>query len=148
MDATASLPEPFQQILDPQRADGKRHPLRAVLSVIVLAMMAGMRGLQGVVDFGRNLPADVVASLDFTRPKTLAKKRGLGDPPGNRPPGLRVDSLPVAPGAGRPEILAEARNLVLGPLRALGFPSIAAATRRIVMHPKREVLRPLTTPDC
>ena len=36
-------------------------------------MMGGMRGLQGIVDFGRNLPADVVLSLGFTRPKTLAK---------------------------------------------------------------------------
>jgi hypothetical protein len=44
-----------------------------VLSLLVLSMMAGMRGLQGVVDFGRNLPEDVVASLGFTRPKTLAK---------------------------------------------------------------------------
>jgi hypothetical protein len=35
--------------------------------------MAGMRGLQGVVDFGRNLAPDVVVSLGFTRPKTLAK---------------------------------------------------------------------------
>lgn len=73
MDATASLPELFRQIPDPRRAEGKRHPLPAVLSLMVLAMMAGMRGLQGVVDFGRNLPADVVASLGFTRPKTLAK---------------------------------------------------------------------------
>jgi hypothetical protein len=36
-------------------------------------MLAGMRGLQGVVDFGRNLPPDIVAALGFTRPKTLAK---------------------------------------------------------------------------
>jgi hypothetical protein len=36
-------------------------------------MLAGMRGLQGVVDFGRNLPPDVVAGLGFTRRKTLAK---------------------------------------------------------------------------
>jgi hypothetical protein len=36
-------------------------------------MMAGMRGLQGMVDFGRNFPAEVVAGLGCTRPKTLAK---------------------------------------------------------------------------
>jgi predicted transposase YbfD/YdcC len=34
-----------------------------------------------------------------------------------------------------PQALAAARNLALGLLRPLGFPSIAAATRRIVMHP-------------
>jgi DDE_Tnp_1-associated/Transposase DDE domain len=73
MDAPLSLLEHFGQIPDPRRAEGKRHPLPAVLSLLVLATMAGMRGLQGVVDFGRNLPPDVVTSLGFTRPKTLAK---------------------------------------------------------------------------
>lgn len=34
-----------------------------------------------------------------------------------------------------PQLLAAARNLALGLLRPMGFPSIAAATRRIVMHP-------------
>src|SRR5262249_5882575 len=73
MDATPSLIELLREIPDPRRAQGKRHPLAGVLSLLVLAMMAGMRGLQGVVDFGRNLPPDVVAGLGFTRPKTLAQ---------------------------------------------------------------------------
>jgi hypothetical protein len=73
MDATLSLPDLLEEIPDPRRAEGKRHPLPAVLSLLVLATMAGMRGLQGVVEFGRNLSPDVVASLGFTRPKTLAK---------------------------------------------------------------------------
>jgi Transposase DDE domain len=34
-----------------------------------------------------------------------------------------------------PQLLAAARNLALGLLRPMGFPSIAAATRRVVMHP-------------
>ena len=34
-----------------------------------------------------------------------------------------------------PQILAATRNLVLGLLRPMGFPSIPAAMRRIVMHP-------------
>lgn len=73
MDAILALPDLLEEIPDPRRAEGKRHPLRAVLSLVVLATMAGMRGLQGVVDFGRNLPPDVVASLGFTRSRTLAK---------------------------------------------------------------------------
>jgi Transposase DDE domain len=44
-----------------------------------------------------------------------------------------------------PEVLAAARNLALALLRPLGFPSIVAATRRIVMHPW-EGLRLLLTP--
>lgn len=35
-----------------------------------------------------------------------------------------------------PQVLAAARNLALGMLRSLRFPSIIAATRRIVMHPE------------
>jgi hypothetical protein len=73
MDATPTLFDLLGQVPDPRRAEGKRHPLAAVLSLLVLAMMAGMRGLQGVVDFGRNLPADVVADLGFTQRRTLAK---------------------------------------------------------------------------
>jgi hypothetical protein len=73
MDATPSLLDLLLQVPDPRRREGKRHPLPAILSLLVLAMLAGMRGLQGVVDFGRNLPPDVVAALGFTRPKTLAK---------------------------------------------------------------------------
>jgi len=73
MDATLGLPELLEEVPDPRRAEGKRHSLPAVLSLVVLATMAGMRGLQGIVDFGRNLPPDVVALLGFTRPKTLAK---------------------------------------------------------------------------
>jgi predicted transposase YbfD/YdcC len=45
-----------------------------------------------------------------------------------------------------PQILAAARNLALGLLRPLEFPSIASATRRIVMHPL-EGLRLLISPD-
>ena len=37
--------------------------------------------------------------------------------------------------ANAPQVMAVARNLALGLLRPLGFPSIAAAFRRIVMHP-------------
>jgi hypothetical protein len=43
-----------------------------------------------------------------------------------------------------PQVLAAARNLTLGLLRSLGVPNIAAATRRIVMHPL-EGLRLLLT---
>src|SRR5262249_5601120 len=73
MDATPSLFDQLRQAPDPRRAEGKRHPLPAVLSLLVLSLLAGMRGLQGVVEFGRNLPPDVVAALGFTRTKTLAK---------------------------------------------------------------------------
>jgi hypothetical protein len=37
--------------------------------------------------------------------------------------------------ANAPEVLAAARNLALGVLHRLAWPSIASATRRIVMHP-------------
>lgn len=34
-----------------------------------------------------------------------------------------------------PQVLAATRNLALALLRSMGLPSIAAATRRIIMHP-------------
>jgi hypothetical protein len=49
MDATPSLIELLNEIRDPRRAKGKRHPHPTVLSLLILAMMAGMRGLQGVI---------------------------------------------------------------------------------------------------
>jgi hypothetical protein len=73
MDVTPCLIDLLKTLPDPRRAEGKRHPLPAVLALLVLALMAGMRGLQGVVDFGRNLPAEIVAALGFTHPRTLAK---------------------------------------------------------------------------
>ncbi|MGZ3384628.1 MAG: transposase family protein [Isosphaeraceae bacterium] len=73
IDASPRLLDLLSQVPNPRRAEGKRHPLPAVLSLLVLVMMAGMRRLQGVVDFGRNLPAEVVTALNFTRPETLAK---------------------------------------------------------------------------
>jgi predicted transposase YbfD/YdcC len=47
---------------------------------------------------------------------------------------LGEDACRVRSG-GAPQLLAAARNLALGVLRPMGFPSIAAGTRRIVMHP-------------
>jgi hypothetical protein len=63
-----------------------------------------------------------------------------------------VRDVPRGADAGRvrsrnaPPFLAAARTLVLGRLRPLGFPSIVAATRRFVMHPKEE-LRLLINPS-
>jgi hypothetical protein len=45
-----------------------------------------------------------------------------------------------------PQLMAAARNLALGLLRPLGFPSIAAATRRIVMHPLEGLRRIIDRP--
>lgn len=45
-----------------------------------------------------------------------------------------------------PQLLAAARNLALGLLRSMAFPSIVAGTRRIVMHPiegLRRMLEPI-----
>jgi DDE_Tnp_1-associated/Transposase DDE domain len=73
MDAAPTLLDRLKVVQDPRRAQGTRHPLPSVLALLILAMMAGMRGLQGVVEFGRNLPDDVIAILGFKQRKTLAK---------------------------------------------------------------------------
>ena len=50
IDASPRLLDLLSQVPNPRRAEGKRHPLPAVLSLLVLVMMAGLRRLQGVVD--------------------------------------------------------------------------------------------------
>lgn len=45
-----------------------------------------------------------------------------------------------------PQVLAATRNLAMGILRRMDFPSIASGTRRIIMHPTeglRQILQPI-----
>jgi hypothetical protein len=63
----ASLGEVFASLPDPRDRRGRRHPLPALLSLTVVALLAGMRGLQAVAQFARDHGLSLRLALGFTR---------------------------------------------------------------------------------
>lgn len=50
-----SLPEFFRPINDPRRAQGRRHPLPAVLALATAAVLCGARGYKAISDWAQAL---------------------------------------------------------------------------------------------
>ena len=50
-----SLPDFFIDIPDPRRAQGRRHPLSAVLAIVCGATLCGMRGYKAIADWAQSL---------------------------------------------------------------------------------------------
>lgn len=50
-----SLPEFFTPITDPRRAQGRRHPLMAVLAIATAAVLCGARGYKAISDWAQAL---------------------------------------------------------------------------------------------
>ena len=67
-----SLPTALATVPDPRSAQGKRHPLPAILTLAVCAMLAGARSLYAICQWGRQQDPDAVSALGFTRPLTPA----------------------------------------------------------------------------
>lgn len=65
-----TLWEAFEQVPDPRKASGRRHPLQAVLTLSAVAMMTGCRSLYAIAQFGRDRGANFAAALGFTREET------------------------------------------------------------------------------
>ena len=63
MDILAEVP-------NPRNAKGKRHPLRAILALAVIALMCGYRSYSAIAEWGRTYASDLVKALGFTRDKT------------------------------------------------------------------------------
>jgi hypothetical protein len=68
-----SLVEVLATIPDPRKARGKRHPLTAVLSLSVVAILAGCKSLEAIAQFGRDRGPAFAHALGFRRGKTPAK---------------------------------------------------------------------------
>jgi hypothetical protein len=68
-----SLVEALASVPDPRDPRGTRHPLVAVLSLTVVAVLAGMKSLTAVAQFGRDHGAALAHALGFCRAKTPAK---------------------------------------------------------------------------
>ena len=68
-----SLIEEFATVPDPRSPKGRRHPLTAILSLTVVAILAGMKSLEAIAQFGRDHGVALAHALGFTRGKTPNK---------------------------------------------------------------------------
>lgn len=66
LDVLADLP-------DPRHRRGIRHPLSAILSLAVLAMLTGAKSYQAIAQFGRDKGFPLAHALGFRRGKTPTK---------------------------------------------------------------------------
>jgi len=55
VDQMRSLPDFFGHITDPRRAQGRRHPLTAVLAIATAAVLCGARGYKAIADWAQAL---------------------------------------------------------------------------------------------
>ena len=58
------------EIPDPRNAKGKRHPLRAILALSVIAIMCGYRSYSAIAHWGRTYSPALIQALGFTRAQT------------------------------------------------------------------------------
>ena len=68
-----SLVDALALVPDPRKHRGRRHPLVAVLSLTVVAVLAGMKSLEAIAQFGRDHGAPLAHALGFRRAKTPTK---------------------------------------------------------------------------
>lgn len=65
-----SLIRAFEALPDPRSKRGRRHPLTAILTLAVCAMLCGAKSLYAIAQWGRLQDPQTVASLGFSRAKT------------------------------------------------------------------------------
>ena len=73
MSTSLSLLDVLAQVPDPRSRHGRRHPLPAILSLAVLAMLSGAKSYQAIAQFGRDKGFTLAHALGFTRGKTPNK---------------------------------------------------------------------------
>jgi hypothetical protein len=69
-DLALSLLEAFAAVPDCRSAQGRRHPLPAILALATAAMLCGARSLYAIYQWGRLQEAEVIWALGFARDKT------------------------------------------------------------------------------
>jgi hypothetical protein len=73
MESGVSLMELFEGVHDPRRAQGKRHPLSALLLLAIVGLLSGMTSYEAIVDFGNERGWEFLQLLGFTRRRGLCK---------------------------------------------------------------------------
>ncbi len=71
--ASLSLADHLARVPDPRQDSGKRHSLAALLNLVAVAVLSGMRSLQAIAQFGRALSPARAKELGFTHAKTPCK---------------------------------------------------------------------------
>lgn len=66
------LVEVFSAVPDPRSPLGRRHPLPAILTLTVCAMLCGARSLYAIAQWGRDHGGNLAASLGFSQERTPA----------------------------------------------------------------------------
>jgi hypothetical protein len=70
--AALSLIEILAEVPDPRSRHGRRHPLSAILALVVFAMLRGCKGPVAIAQLGRDFGTPLAHALGFTRGKTPA----------------------------------------------------------------------------
>jgi hypothetical protein len=73
MSTPLSLLAVLAEVPDPRSRHGRRHPLSAILSLAVVAMLRGANSYQAIAQFGREQGVALAHLLGFRRGKTPAK---------------------------------------------------------------------------
>jgi hypothetical protein len=68
-----SLLERLAEIPDPRSPHGRRHPLTAILALAVVGILAGMKSLEAIAQFGRDQGKPLAEALGFRRHRTPCK---------------------------------------------------------------------------
>jgi hypothetical protein len=71
--APVSLADRLARIPDPRADSGKRHPLAAILNLLAVGVLCGLRGLGAIAQLGRHLSPAQARELGFTHPQTPCK---------------------------------------------------------------------------
>jgi hypothetical protein len=73
MSEALSLVEELARVPDPRSPKGRRHPLTAILSLTVVATLAGCKSLEAIAQFSRDHGQALAHALGFTRRMTPTK---------------------------------------------------------------------------
>jgi hypothetical protein len=68
-----SLLEWLQEVPDPRSPHGRRHPLASILALAVVGILAGMKSLEAIAQFGRDQGKPLAEALGFRRHRTPCK---------------------------------------------------------------------------
>ena len=62
------------EVPDPRKKKGKRHPLKAILGLIVIGLMCNQKSYTAIATWGRTQPK-LAKALDSEMPKRLVRQR-------------------------------------------------------------------------